>query len=93
VRAGRFAAVFHRIGQAWLRPGESHQQSHLPRERMPRWSGRIIECQNPLYTDLAGPVTRGEYRPLDGTRHSPLTIDRPDDVVRAVRDLIGMASR
>ena len=45
----------------------------------------------------AGPgrasVMRGEYRPLEGARHSTLTTDRPDDVVRAVRDLIGMASR
>ena len=46
-----------------------------------------------LYTDLAGSVTRGEYRPLEGARHSTLTTDRPDDVVRAVRDLIGMAGR
>jgi hypothetical protein len=46
-------------------------------------------------TDLAGSVTRGEYRPLEGARHSTLTTDRPDDVVRAdraVRDLIGMAA-
>ena len=49
--------------------------------------------KSPLYTDLAGSVTRGEYRPLDGARHSTLTTDRPDDVIRAVRDLIGRASR
>jgi hypothetical protein len=41
---------------------------------------------------LAGSVTRGEYRPLEGARHSTLTTDRPDDVVRAVRDLLGMAA-
>ena len=46
-----------------------------------------------LYTALAGAVTRGEYRPLEGARHSTLTTDRPDDVVRAVRDLTGTASR
>jgi hypothetical protein len=46
-----------------------------------------------LYTDLAGSVTRGEYRPLEGARHSTLTTDRPDDVVRAVRDLLAMVAR
>ena len=43
-----------------------------------------------LCTDLAGSVTRGEYRPLEGARHSTMTIDRPDAVVRAVRDLLAM---
>lgn len=46
-----------------------------------------------LYADLAGSVTRGEYRPLHGARHSTLTTDRPDDVVRAVRDLVDMMAR
>jgi hypothetical protein len=46
-----------------------------------------------LYTALAGSVTRGEYRPLEGARHSTLTADRPDDVVRAVRDLVDMVAR
>jgi hypothetical protein len=53
----------------------------------------LTEGNRRLYTDLAGSVTRGEYRPLDGARHSTLTTDRPDEVVRGVRDLIGMASR
>ena len=46
----------------------------------------VAERNHRLCTDLAGSVTRGEYRPLDGARHSTLTTDRPDDVVRAVRD-------
>jgi hypothetical protein len=45
-----------------------------------------------MYTDLAGSVTRGEYRSLDGARHSTMTTDRPDAVVQAVRDLIAMAA-
>jgi hypothetical protein len=47
----------------------------------------MTEGNRRLYTDQAGSVTRGEYRPLEGARHSTLTTDRPDDVVRAVRDL------
>jgi hypothetical protein len=50
-------------------------------------------CVRRLYTALAGAVTRGEYRPLEGARHSTLTTDRPDDVVRAVRDLVDMVAR
>ncbi len=46
-----------------------------------------------MYTDLAGSVTRGEYRPVEGARHSTLTTDRPDDVVWAVRDLLDMVTR
>jgi len=45
-----------------------------------------------MYTDLAGSVTRGEYRSLEGARHSTMTTDRPDAVVPAVRDLIAMAA-
>lgn len=45
-----------------------------------------------MYTDLAGSVTRGEYRALEGARHSTMTTDRPDAVVQAVRDLIAMAA-
>ena len=45
-----------------------------------------------LYADLAASVTRGEYRPLEGARHSTLT-DRPDDVIRAARDLVDMVAR
>jgi hypothetical protein len=37
--------------------------------------------------ELAGSVTWGEHRPLDGARHSTLSTGRPDDVARAVRDL------
>jgi hypothetical protein len=43
----------------------------------------LREGNRRLYTDLAGSVTRGDYRPLDGARHSTLTTDRPDEVVRA----------
>ena len=50
----------------------------------------MTEGNHRLYTDLAHSVARGEYRPLEGARHSTLTTDRPDDVVRAVRDLIGI---
>jgi pimeloyl-ACP methyl ester carboxylesterase len=45
-----------------------------------------------MYTDLAGSVTRGEYRSVEGARHSTMTTDRPDAVVQAVRDLIALAS-
>ena len=45
-----------------------------------------------MYADLAASVTRGEYRSLDGARHSTMTTDRPDAVVQAVRDLIAMAA-
>jgi hypothetical protein len=45
-----------------------------------------------LYTDLAGSVTRGEYRPLEGARHSTMTTDRPDAIVQAVRDLLAMVT-
>jgi len=45
-----------------------------------------------MYTDLAGSVTRGEYRAQEGARHSTMTTDRPDAVVQAVRDLIAMAA-
>jgi hypothetical protein len=38
-------------------------------------------------------VGAAEYRPLEGARHSTLTTDRPEDVVRAVRDLLDMAAR
>ena len=53
----------------------------------------MTEGNRRLYTDLAGSVTRGEYRPLEGARHSTLTTDRPDDMVRAVRDLLAMVAR
>ena len=53
----------------------------------------MTEGNRRLYTDLAGSVTRGEYRPLEGARHSTLTTDRPDDMVRAVRDLLAMLAR
>jgi len=46
-----------------------------------------------LYTDLAGSVTRGEHRPLEDARHSTLTTDRPDDVVRAIQDLLDMMAQ
>ena len=45
-----------------------------------------------MYTDLADSVIRGEYRALEGARHSTMTTDRPDAVVQTVRDLIAMAA-
>lgn len=50
----------------------------------------MAEGNRRLYTDPAGSVTRGEYRPLDGAGHSTMTTDRPDAVVQAVRDLFAM---
>ena len=41
----------------------------------------MTEGHRRLYTALAGSVTRGEYRPLEGARHSTPTTDRPDHVV------------
>jgi hypothetical protein len=37
---------------------------------------------------LAGSVTRGEHRALEGARHSTIHTDRPDAVVQAIRDLL-----
>ncbi len=58
----------------------------------PKSLREMAEGNRRLFTALAGSVTRGEYRPLEGARHSRMTIDRPDAVVRAVRDLLGMAA-
>jgi pimeloyl-ACP methyl ester carboxylesterase len=44
-----------------------------------------------LYTALAGSVTHGEYRGLADARHSTITTDRPDAVIQAIRDLLGVA--
>jgi pimeloyl-ACP methyl ester carboxylesterase len=56
-------------------------------------SGRALremtEGNRRLYAALAGSVSRGEVRPLAGARHSTVTTDRPDEVVQAIRDLIG----
>jgi hypothetical protein len=59
----------------------------------PKAQRAMADGNRRLYTDLAGSVTRGEYRPLEGARHSTLTTDRPDDVVRAVRDLLDMMAQ
>ena len=39
---------------------------------------------------LAASVSRGEYRPLPGARHSTVTTDRADAVVSALADLLAM---
>ena len=49
----------------------------------------LTDAKLRMYAALAGSVTRGEHRPLEGARHSQLTTDRPDAVVQAVRDLLG----
>ncbi|MEU0544760.1 alpha/beta hydrolase [Nocardia sp. NPDC005978] len=42
---------------------------------------------------FAGTVTRGEQRVLEDTFHHRLCFDRPDVVVRAIRDVIDLAGR
>lgn len=46
-----------------------------------------------LYAALAGSVTRGEHRALEGARHSTIHIDRSDAVVQAIRDLLDMIEK
>jgi len=59
-------------------------------------SGRALRAMTDgnrrMYTDLAGSVSRGEYRSLEGARHSTMTTDRPEAVVQAVRDLAALAA-
>jgi pimeloyl-ACP methyl ester carboxylesterase len=47
-----------------------------------------IEGRRRLYTMLAGSVPRGEIRPVDAG-HVTMHLRRPDDVIQAVRDLLG----
>jgi pimeloyl-ACP methyl ester carboxylesterase len=49
----------------------------------------MTEGNRRLYAALAASVSEGEVRALAGARHSTVTTDRPDDVVQAIRDLIG----
>ncbi|MFD9740795.1 alpha/beta fold hydrolase [Umezawaea sp. NPDC059074] len=42
-----------------------------------------------MHADMAGP--RGEHRVLDGASHQYLTVEQPDAVVRAVRDVVELA--
>ncbi|HEY2701692.1 MAG TPA: alpha/beta hydrolase [Pseudonocardiaceae bacterium] len=41
---------------------------------------------------MVNAVSRGEQRILDGTAHHRLCFDRPDDVVRAIRDVVEWAA-
>ncbi len=41
-----------------------------------------------LYRVLAESVPRGEYREVENAGHDTIHTDRPDVVVRAIRDLI-----
>ena len=45
-----------------------------------------------LYQALAASVSRGEYRALADARHSTITVDRPDAVMDAIRDVLGWIS-
>jgi pimeloyl-ACP methyl ester carboxylesterase len=59
-------------------------------------SGRALremtDGKRRLYQALAASVSRGEYRALDGARHSTITVDRPDAVMDAIRDVLGWIS-
>jgi pimeloyl-ACP methyl ester carboxylesterase len=75
-------------------------QPHLATVRQPNPGPLQLALMRPamrrmyrrMYTDLAGSVTRGEYRSLAGARHSTMTTDRPDAVVQAVHDLIALTA-
>jgi hypothetical protein len=41
-----------------------------------------------LHASIAGPVSHGEHRLIDGATHQFLHIERPDAVLDAIRDLI-----
>jgi hypothetical protein len=45
-----------------------------------------------LYAALTGSVSRGEHRVPGDARHNTVTIDRPDAVIQAIRDLLVRAS-
>jgi hypothetical protein len=48
----------------------------------------LAEGKRRLYAALAASGSPGELRELAGARHSTMTVDRPDAVVQAVRDLV-----
>jgi pimeloyl-ACP methyl ester carboxylesterase len=51
----------------------------------------MTEAKRRMYAALAGSVSHGECRILEGARHSTITIDCADAVVQAIRDLAVMA--
>ncbi|MBB4933492.1 pimeloyl-ACP methyl ester carboxylesterase [Lipingzhangella halophila] len=55
--------------------------------------GRLNGGKQAMDRALADSVPRGEYRVLDGASHSTVHIDRTDDVVRAIHDLVERADR
>jgi hypothetical protein len=48
----------------------------------------MTEGKRRLYAALADSVTRGEHRVLDDARHSTITTDHPEAVIRAIHDLL-----
>jgi len=49
---------------------------------------KMNDGQRVLYTALAASVPRGEYREVENAGHDTIHTDRPDAVVRAIRDLV-----
>jgi pimeloyl-ACP methyl ester carboxylesterase len=49
---------------------------------------KINDGKRVLYTALASSVPRGEYREVENAGHTTIHTDRPDAVVRAIRDLV-----
>lgn len=49
---------------------------------------KINEGKQVLYTALVESVPRGEYREVENAGHTTIHTDRPDAVVRAIRDLV-----
>jgi pimeloyl-ACP methyl ester carboxylesterase len=65
-------------------PGQDHFISaDLGRE--------LRDRKTELYDAIAKSVSHGENRLLDDATHSTITMDRPDAVVDAIRDLVGWA--
>jgi hypothetical protein len=52
----------------------------------------MADGERRLYAALAGSVSRGEHCVLGDARHSIVTIDRPDAVIQAIRDLFARAN-
>ncbi len=49
---------------------------------------KLNDGKRVLYTALAESVPRGEYREVENAGHTTIHTDRPDAVVRAIRDLV-----
>jgi hypothetical protein len=49
---------------------------------------KMKDGQRVLYRALAASVPRGEYREVENAGHDTIHTDRPDAVMRAIRDLI-----